>query len=89
MIVPMHANYEVTPEQIAQALVNAKPWEFAVVWRELHVALERSGKAEEMLRAFSERMAPANGAACQKPLRRLVQLIDFYAESERMKPCTV
>ena len=88
MNVQMQSSYEVTPEQIAQALASAEPWEFAVVWRELQVILDRAGSSDKTMRAFAEKMAPHHGAACQKPLRRLVQLIDFYAESERMKPCT-
>lgn len=85
MNVQMQSSYEVTPEQIAQALASAEPWEFAVVWRELHVILDRSGSADKTLRAFAEEMAPHHGSACQKPLRRLVQLIDFYIEAGNSK----
>ena len=83
MNVQMEASYEATPEQIAQALANAEPWEFAVVWRELHKILDREGEADKRLRAFAEEMAPDHGSNCQKPLRRLVQLIDFRIEQER------
>jgi hypothetical protein len=85
MNVQMQASYQVTPEQIAQALAGAEPWEFAVVWRELHKILDREGDADKRLREFAEHMAPDHGSNCQKPLRRLVQLIDFYIEQERSK----
>ena len=83
MTVKMNASYQATPEQIALALANAEPWEFAVVWRELHKILDREGEADKRLRAFAEQMAPTHGSNCQKPLRRLVQLIDFRIEQER------
>lgn len=85
MNVQMQAVYQATPEQMAEALASAEPWEFAVVWRELHKILDREGEADKRLRAFAEQMAPAHGSNCQKPLRRLVQLIDFYIEQERSK----
>ena len=85
MNVQMEASYQAAPEQIAQALASAEPWEFAVVWRELHKILDREGEADKRLRAFAEEMAPHHGSACQKPLRRLVQLIDFYIEAENAK----
>ena len=86
MNVQMQSSYKVTPEQIAQALASAEPWEFAVVWRELQAILTRLDGSDKTLRAFAEEMAPHHGSACQKPLRRLVQLIDFYIESEKGKP---
>lgn len=85
MNVQMQANYQVTPEQIAQALASAEPWEFAVVWREMHAILDRADNTEQRLRAFAKQMAPAHGSNCQKPLRRLVQLIDFHIEQEWIK----
>lgn len=70
----------VTPSQIAQALAEATPDEFADVWLEFSALVDKDvGKLDELAQA----MSPHRGGNRKKVLRDILAMVTFYEEVER------
>lgn len=68
---------KVEPEHLADALANATPIEFKAVWLEFNRLIGDAKDRRLRLMAIAAVMAPSSGRNCQKPLRELVQYIDY------------
>lgn len=72
---------EITPKQLAEALADSHPEDFAKFWFIFHEVMD-----DGRLEAFAKEMAPSLGSNRKKPLRELCRLIDFYEmQEERAK----
>lgn len=71
--------HSVSPAQLAKALANSSPKEFAAFW----FAFSEEVKPDN-LPVFAEAMAPQFGACRKKVLKDLVKLIEYFeTKSER------
>lgn len=71
------ARTNVTATAMAEALTTAKPDEFAHIWLEFNSLLER-GDGTGWLDKCAKAMSNDIGSNCQKPLRKLIELIDYH-----------
>ncbi|OUR99242.1 hypothetical protein A9Q81_11750 [Gammaproteobacteria bacterium 42_54_T18] len=81
MNVKTESTQMMSPEQLAIALANAEPKEFAAFWLEFSDVC-----TDEKLDEFAQHMAPKQGSNRKEAVKRLCKLIGYYEEvAEREK----
>lgn len=81
MDIVLEKSHDITPKNLAAALANAEPSEFAAFW--LHFAQEVS---DEALDSFAEVMAPSQGSLRKQPLWKLCALMEYHTEAGKRGP---
>jgi len=76
MNITLENNHTLTPKQLALALVNATPDEFAALWLSFEKVV-----TDEKLDSFAEAMSAPLGSARKRPLEKLVKLMDYHKEN--------
>lgn len=67
---------EVQAQDLAAALANASPAEFAEFWFQFDSLVE-----EKEMDAFAKALAPELGANRKRPIHRLMKLMQFHEEA--------
>lgn len=78
MEIVMKTKHELTPEEMANALAQATPKEFAKFWFSFSEAC-----SDDSLDEFAKAMAPSLGSNRKRPLIELVGLMKYYEVKEK------
>lgn len=80
----LKSDHDLPPASIARALVNATPEEFAAVWVEIYLLVDKNHPGgSEKLEAIAKAMAPRSGSGGRTVFLKIAGLINYHVEQNR------